>query len=65
MPETSLRNDEQIRRNIELAYIGLGAFAAKRSVDDNWERIKEKQQTKEPRAEQRKKREEESDAGND
>lgn len=23
MPETSLRNDEQIRRNIELAYIGL------------------------------------------
>ena len=29
------------------------------------ERIKEKQQTKEPRAEQRKKREEESDAGND
>ena len=23
MPETSLRSDEQIRRNIELAYIGL------------------------------------------
>ena len=50
---------------LELVGAGVGAFAAKKSVDDNWERIKEKQQTKEPRAEQRKKREEESDAGND
>lgn len=49
----------------ELVGAGVGAFTAKKSVDDNWERIKEKQQTKEPRAEQRKKREEESDAGND
>ena len=36
---------------------GVGAFAAKKSVDDNWERIKERQQTKESRAEQRKKKE--------
>lgn len=49
----------------ELVGAGVGAFAAKKSVDDNWERIKEKQQAKEPRAEQRKKREEESDVGND
>lgn len=28
MPETSLRNDEQIRRNIELAYIGLPKTSA-------------------------------------
>lgn len=30
----------------ELVGAGVGAFAAKRSVDDNWERIKEKQQAK-------------------
>lgn len=41
----------------ELVGAGVGAFAAKRSVDDNWERIKEKQQAKEFRAEQRKKKE--------
>lgn len=35
-----------------------------KSDDNNWERIKEKQQAKEPRAEQRKKKEA-SDAGND
>ena len=28
----------------ELVGAGVGAFAAKKSVDDNWERIKEKQQ---------------------
>ena len=48
----------------ELVGAGVGAFTAKKSVDDNWERIKEKQQAKEPRAEQRKKKEA-SDAGND
>lgn len=42
---------------LELVGAGVGAFAAKRSVDDNWERIKERQQTKESRAEQRKKKE--------
>lgn len=42
---------------LELVGAGVGAFAAKRSVDDNWERIKEKQQAKELRAEQRKKKE--------
>lgn len=41
----------------ELVGAGVGAFAAKRSVDDNWERIKERQQAKESRAEQRKKKE--------
>lgn len=46
----------------ELVGAGVGAFAAKRSVDDNWERIKEKQQAKESRAEQRKKKKEASDA---
>lgn len=30
---------------LELVGAGVGAFAAKKSVDDNWERIKEKQQT--------------------
>ena len=49
----------------ELVGAGVGAFAAKKSVDDNWERIKEKQQAKESRAEQRKKKKEASDAGND
>lgn len=47
---------------LELVGAGVGAFAAKRSVDDNWERIKEKQQAKESRAEQRKKKKEASDA---
>ena len=50
---------------LELVGAGVGAFAAKKSVDDNWERIKEKQQAKESRAEQRKKKKEASDAGND
>lgn len=30
----------------ELVGAGVGAFAAKKSVDDNWEHIKEKQQTR-------------------
>lgn len=47
---------------LELVGAGVGAFAAKKSVDDNWERIKEKQQTKESSAEQRKKKKEASDA---
>lgn len=41
----------------ELVGAGVGAFAAKKSVDDNWEHIKEKQQAKKSRAEQRKKKE--------
>lgn len=44
---------------------GLGFQLRRGGIGAGLERIKEKQQTKEPRAEQRKKREEESDAGND
>lgn len=58
------RTQQEVRRP-KPAYDEQGNVQYDQDGKEIWERIKEKQQTKEPRAEQRKKREEESDAGND